>query len=171
MLKIPVTEKDQTFGNAAAPLQLVEFGDYECPYCGAAYPVIKKLQHYFGKQLLFVFRNFPLVDMHPDAYPAAQVAEASGLQNKFWPVHDMIYENQQALSINQLFNYAGKAGVNREQLVVEMNAEEVTDKIEMDIEGGARSGVNGTPSFFINGRRYDGDYDFESMKEFMAALL
>ena len=171
MLKFPISAQDQKQGNENAILQLVEFGDYECPHCGTAYPIIKELQKNFGNKLLFVFRNFPLVDMHPNAYPAAQVAEAAGLQHKFWPVHDIIFENQQSLSISRLLKYAEKAGVNIEQLVVQMNAQKIVDKIEMDMEGGARSGVNGTPTFFINGKRYDGDYDFESMKSFLSSLL
>lgn len=97
-LHIPVSEKDQREGNIKAPLVLVEYGDYECPHCGAAYPIIKKLQKLFGDKLLFVFRNFPLAESHPHALTAAYVAEAAGLQNKFWPVHDLIFENKHNLS-------------------------------------------------------------------------
>ena len=171
MLRIPVNTHDQKQGNMNASLQLVEFGDYECPHCGAAHPVVKELQRYFGNGLLFVFRNFPLSGIHPIAYPAAQVAEAAGLQHKFWPVHDMIFENQQDLSIQNLFRYADVKTVNREQLIVQMNSQKIIEKIEMDIESGARSGVNGTPTFFINGKRYDGDYEFETMRDFLAGLL
>src|SRR5205809_412623 len=97
-LHIPVNEGDQKQGSMDAPLVLVEYGDYECPHCGAAYPVVKQLQSHFGRDMLFVFRNFPLAEIHPHALSAAYVAEAAGLQRKFWKLHDMIYENQSNLS-------------------------------------------------------------------------
>lgn len=163
-LHIPVSEKDQREGNINAPLVLLEYGDYECPHCGAAYPVIKKLQRHFGDQLLFVFRNFPLSEIHPHALTAAYVAEAAGLQHKFWPVHDLIFENQQNLSTQQLLNYAEAAGADLEKLGKDVVSKEIIDKVEKDMEGGARSGVNGTPTFFINGKRYDGYYEYEDIK-------
>src|SRR5882757_3318601 len=97
-LKPAVNERDHAEGNAGAPIVLVEFGDYQCPYCGAAYPVIKKIQQTFGDQVRFVFRNFPLSEIHPDAMQAAIASEAAALQNKFWQMHDIIFENQSALS-------------------------------------------------------------------------
>jgi protein-disulfide isomerase len=170
-LHIPVSEKDQREGNLRAPLVLVEYGDYECPHCGAAYPIIKKLQRHFGDKLLFVFRNFPLAESHPHALTAAYVAEAAGLQNKFWPVHDLIFENQQNLSTQQLLKYAAAAGTDLDKLGGDIVSKEIINKVEEDMEGGARSGVNGTPTFFINGKRYDGYYEFESLIAALEKLL
>ena len=170
-LKNAVSERDQKEGNESAFLTLVEYGDYECPHCGAAYPVIKKLQTHFKNDLLFVFRNFPLAEMHPFAMSAAVVAEASGLQKKFWPVHDMIFENQELLSTQQLLEWAEEAGADLHKLEKDMRSEIVTSKVEADFEGGIRSGVNGTPSFFINEQRYDGDYSFEHMKNALEKIL
>src|SRR3954471_6549289 len=104
-LHLPVNENDQKQGNLNAPLVMVEYGDYECPHCGAAYPIVKKLQKHFNDRLLFVFRNFPLTEMHPHALAAARVAEAAALQKKFWQTHDLIFENQQNLSSYQLLSY------------------------------------------------------------------
>jgi protein-disulfide isomerase len=163
-LKIPVSERDQQQGNKKAPIILVEYGDYECPYCGQAYPVIKQLQQHFKDNLLFVFRNFPLAEIHPHAQTAAQVAEASGLQGRFWPVHDLIFENQEDLSHRQLAAYARSAGVDLEKLSMDMNTRNILNKIEQDMDGGIRSGVNGTPTFFINGSRHDADHTFNALK-------
>ncbi len=171
LLHVPVNTNDQKQGNDSAPLTLVEYGDYECPHCGHAYPVIKMLQRHFGDRLQFVYRNFPLTEMHPHALPAAQVAESAGLQNKFWPVHDLIFEHQENLSTPNLINHARTAGTDVTQLKRDMESNNVMLKVEDDIEGGARSGVNGTPTFFINGNRYDGSYDFESLKDTLEQTL
>lgn len=163
-LKIPVTDSDQQQGNREARVVLVEYGDYECPHCGAAHPVVKKLQHYYGRDMLFVFRNFPLAEMHPHAMAAAAVAEASALQDKFWPVHDLIFENQENLYRDELLGYAYAAGVETEKLLRDIQSAGIKTKIEKDREGGLWSGVNGTPTFFINGRRHDGEYEFHALK-------
>jgi protein-disulfide isomerase len=113
---IPVGASDHTQGNPQAPITLLEYGDYECPYCGAAYPILKKLQAHYGDKLRFVFRNFPLSDVHPHAMMAAYTAEGSALQGKFWEVHDLIYEHQKSLSEQVLLNLAKSAGVNVFQL-------------------------------------------------------
>ena len=170
-LHVAVNDNDQKQGNANAPLVLVEYGDYECPHCGAAYPIIKKLQRHFDDRLLFVFRNFPLAEMHPHALAAAQVAEAAALQGKFWPMHDRIFENQNSLSSQQLLNLAHATGANLEQLVKDMRTEKIREKVENDMEGGIRSGVNGTPTFFINGKRYDGYYEYELLKDALGGQL
>ena len=170
-LKNAVSERDQKEGNESAILTLVEYGDYQCPHCGAAFPVIKKLQSHFKNDLLFVFRNFPLAEMHPFAMSAAVVAEACGLQNKFWPVHDVIFKYQHQLSTQQLLKWAEEAGVDLNKLEKDMRSDIVTSKVESDFEGGIRSGVNGTPSFFINEQRYDGDYSFEHMKNALDNIL
>jgi protein-disulfide isomerase len=166
-----VNDKDQKQGNAHAPLVFVEYGDYECPHCGAAYPIVKQLQHHFGDNLLFVFRNFPLAEIHPHALEAAYVAEASGLQNKFWELHDSIFENQDSLSAKNLLSLAEQAGVDIKKLAKDIKSEQIMDKVENDMEGGARSGVNGTPTFFINGKRYEGYYEYETLRDELQKLL
>src|SRR5579863_10128481 len=97
-LRLPFSEKDHYQGDLKAPLELVEYGDYQCPYCGRAYPIIKRIQSRLGKDLRFVFRNFPLTDAHPQAYTAALAAEAAGRQDAFWKMHDLLYEKQQSMS-------------------------------------------------------------------------
>lgn len=170
-LRTPVNEKDHKQGEVIAPLILLEYGDYECPHCAATHPVVKKLQAHFGPQLLFVFRNFPLSEMHPLALPAAYVAEASALQDKFWPVHDLIFENQDLLSTAQLLDWARTAGANMPKLEKDIRSQAILDKVENDFEGGMRSGVNGTPGFFINENRYDGDYVYEHLKKALETIL
>lgn len=155
-LKPPVTSKDHIQGDDSAGIALVEYGDYQCPHCGAAYPLIKKIQSRFGNQVRFVFRNFPLSDAHPFALAAAVGAEAAALQGKFWEMHDAIFENQHLLSETGLFTMAGTAGLDLEQFRNDIQKEELTQKVEADFESGIRSGVNGTPSFFINGTKFNG---------------
>jgi protein-disulfide isomerase len=155
-LKPEIGPADQTQGNEQAAIKLVEYGDYQCPYCADAYPVIKEIQSTFGDQILFVFRNFPLQESHRYANIAAQAAEAAGKQGKFWEMHDAIYENQQQLNDDYLDSLAEKLGLDMEQFEWDLNSEEITNKVEDDFESGVRSGVNGTPSFFINGTKFDG---------------
>ena len=155
-LKPPVNSKDHIAGAASAGIELVEYGDYQCPHCGAAYPVIKDIQRKFGEQVRFVFRNFPLSDAHPFAFPAAVAAEAAALQGKFWEMHDVIFENQRLLSDAGLFKMASTAGLDLEQFRNDIQKNELAEKVDADFESGVRSGVNGTPSFFINGKKFDG---------------
>jgi len=168
---IKLNEADQYQGNKNASIVLLEYGDYECPHCGAAYPIIKKLQRHFDKELLFVFRNFPLAEMHPYAYEAACAAEAVGIQGKFWPMHDLIFENQQTLSSRQLLNLGRVISADIDQMIIDMKSEFIRNKVEYDLESGIRNGVNGTPTFFVNGTRFDGYHDFESMKHAMNEFL
>jgi len=170
-LHVAVNEHDQRQGNINAPLVLVEYGDYECPHCGAAYPVVKQLQKDFGGRLLFVFRNFPLSEMHPHAVAAARVAEAAALQKKFWEAHDSIFEHQEDLSSYSLLRYAKAAGTDVKKLVTDMNSDRIINKVDSDIESGVRSGVNGTPTFFINGQRHDSYYDYDVLKSALERKL
>jgi len=165
MLTQPVTERDHAEGPADAPLTLVEYGDYQCPYCGAAYPVVKRLQKKLGKKLRFVFRNFPLTQAHPYALVAAEAAEAAALLGKFWPMHDMIYEHQPDLHPDTLAAWALQLGLKDEQLQEAIQRPEIDKRIKEDRQSGIRSGVNGTPTFYINGVRYDGAPDYASMLE------
>ena len=155
-LKPEIGIADQKEGNEQAAIKIVEYGDYQCPHCGRAYPIIKEIQSTFGDQILFVFRNFPLQESHRYATIAAQAAEAAGKQGKFWEMHDAIFENQQQLSEEYLDSLAEKLGLDMDQFEQDLNSEEISDKVEDDFESGVRSGVNGTPSFFVNGEKFDG---------------
>ena len=169
-LRIPISKLDHPFGPANAPLILIEYGDYQCPSCGRAYSVIQHLQKTLKDDLRFVFRNFPLAVQHPFAMAAAQAAEAAGLQGKFWEMHDMLYENQDALDPEGLFEYASALRLDLEKFTRDMASPEVEERIAHDLYGGARSGVNGTPGFFINGFRYDGDWSFSALLTVLTAL-
>lgn len=163
-LAVPVSNTDHVRGNRNAPLTLLEYGDYECPYCREAFPVVKRIEKRLGKELLFVFRNFPMSQVHPRALPAALAAEAAGAQEKFWEMHDLLYEHQEALSDTDLFRYARSLKLDIKRFGEDMESPQIQNRIRADFLGGARSGVNGTPTFFINGIRHDGDYDFGSLE-------
>jgi protein-disulfide isomerase len=166
-LKPPVGPHDHVQGPPDAPITLVEYGDYECPHCGRAYPIIKSLQEALGDGLRFVFRNFPLSQAHPHAVPAAHAAEAAGLQGRFWEMHDLLFENQESLEGPHLIQYALRCGLDLDRFARDVDSEAVAAKVKADFLSGARSGVNGTPTFFVNGHRYDGSWDLRS---FLAAL-
>jgi len=160
----PVSARDHVEGRTDAPLTLVEYGDYQCPYCGAAYPVVKRLQKASGKKLRFVFRNFPLTQAHPYAMVAAEAAEAAALQGKFWEMHDLIYENQAELEPDVLPAWVQQLGMDLEEFGTAIRRGEITKRIKEDRMSGIHSGVNGTPCFFINGTRYDGPADYEPLR-------
>ncbi len=159
----PVSERDHIFGPASAAVTLVEYGDYECPYCGEAYPIVKALLQRFRNRLCYVFRHFPLANAHPHAQHAAEAAEAAGAQGKFWEMHDSLYENQEALEDEDFIRYATKLGLDVTRFTREMSQHHYAARVREDFLAGVRSGVNGTPSFFINGVRHDGSYDFDSL--------
>jgi protein-disulfide isomerase len=163
----PVSARDHAEGTADAPLTLVEYGDYQCPYCGAAYPVVKRLQKTLGKKLRFVFRNFPLTQAHPYALIAAEAAEGAALQGKFWEMHDLLYEQQDVLEPDIIPTWAERLGLDLEKLGNDISQGDVEELIKEDRQSGIRSGVNGTPTFFINGTRFDGLPDYGSL---LAAL-
>jgi protein-disulfide isomerase len=160
-LKVAVGPTDHIQGPADAPVTLVEYGDYECPYCGRAYTIVKALQK--RKRLRFVFRNFPLREMHPNAEAAAETAEFAAAQNQFWEMHDLIYENQQDLSDQLLSDLAKRLKLDAKGLANALKSGEFTDRVQKDFSGGVRSGVNGTPTFFINGQRHDADFELETL--------
>jgi protein-disulfide isomerase len=164
-LKVPVGKDDHIQGDANAPVVLVEYGDYECPHCGHAYPIVKRIQKHFGKQMAFVFRNFPLNEIHPNAESAAETAEFAGAGGKFWEMHDAIFENQRSLGPEMLMSLAQKMGLDPQGLEGALEEGAFTQRVKSDFLGGVRSGVNGTPTFFINGERYNGSYDFEGISE------
>jgi len=156
-LKPEVDSRDHVQGSADASIEIVEYGDYQCPHCGSAYPVIKEVQKKFGSQIRFVFRNFPLSESHEFAMPASIASEAAALQDKFWEMHDIIFENQASLSDEGLFKMADEAGLDINQFKEDIQKQELEEKVESDFESGIRSSVNGTPSFFVNGTKFDGD--------------
>jgi protein-disulfide isomerase len=162
-LSPPVSPRDHAQGPADAPVTLVEYGDFECPHCGRAYPIIETVQKHFGKRLRFVFRNFPIGTIHPHAQKAAEAAEAAGAQGKFWEMHDTLFQHQQALDDVHLAKHADALKLDRARFDREMAAGAYTARVREDFLSGVRSGVNGTPTLFINGLRYDGSWNPESL--------
>ena len=159
----PVSQRDHIAGPASAAVTLVEYSNYECPYCGEAYPIVKALQQRLGKRLRFVFRNFPLVNAHPHAQHAAEAAKPAGAQGKFSEMHDSLYENQAALGDKDLIGYATELSLDAKRFARELAEHHYAARVREDFLTGVRSGVIGTPSFFINGQRHDGAYDLESL--------
>ena len=157
-LALPVGDRDHAQGPANAPVTLVEYGDYECPYCGQAYPIVKAVQKTLGSRLRFVFRNSPLSEAHPNASNAAEAAEAAGAQGKFWEMHDALFEHQDALRLPDLVALATGLGLDSDRLAAELNSHAHAARVREDFMSGVRSGVNGTPTFFINGQRHDGSW-------------
>ena len=164
----PVGERDHIAGPDAAPVTLVEYGDYECPYCGMAYPIVKSMQRAMGEQLRFVFRNFPLRDSHPHADHAAEAAEAAATVGKFWEMHDLLYENQEQLDDRNLLRYGQQVGLDAESLARDLDEGTYAKRVREDFRSGVVSGVNGTPTFFVNGERYDGGWN--DQQRFLRAL-
>jgi Na+:H+ antiporter, NhaA family len=144
--------RDHVRGRADAPVTLVEYADFQCPYCGDAYPVVHELLERFGDQLRFVFRHMPLADLHPRAQVAAEAAEAAGAQGRFWEMHDHLFEHQLELADEDLLDHAEAIGVaDRERFAAELSDGVHARRVESDLQSGARSGVPSTPRFFING--------------------
>ena len=166
-----VSNVDHIFGNSTAAIELVEYGDYECPHCGRAYPIVKEIKRQLGKDLKFVFRNFPLSKIHPNAFNAAVATEAADLQGKFWEMHDIIFENQRALDIESILSYASGAGMDMDRFRKDIGQESLAEKVEHDFESGLRSGVNATPTFFINGKKYEGDWSGDKLIEYLKEIL
>jgi protein-disulfide isomerase len=146
-----------------APLTLVEYGDYECPYCGRAHPVVQAVQRRLGPRLLFAFRHFPLTEMHPHAESAAEMAEAAATHGRFWPMHDLLYRNQDALEDRDLVGYAAHLGIDPNWAAQALRSHAFADRVHADFMSGVRSGVNGTPTFFVNGVRHDDDWSAASL--------
>ncbi len=171
VLSIPVGHDDHASGPLDAKLTVVEYGDYQCPYCGQAHPIVEKLRATFAESMRFVFRNLPLADVHPDAEAAAEVAEAVALQGKFWEIHDTLYENQRNLSESALRRYIEEVGADVDEAQKVIAEGGPRDRVDADFEGAIRSGANGTPTFFVNGVRYDGSWQYEPFFEFLTNEL
>jgi protein-disulfide isomerase len=163
VLAVPVIERDHIQGPARAPATLVEYGDFECPHCGRAYPIVKAVQGLLGRRMRFVYRHFPLTQVHAHAEHAAEVSEAAGAQGKFWEMHDLLFERQDALEDEDLISYAEELGLDAARVAVELARHLHQPKVRADFLGGVRSGVNGTPTFFINGVRHDESWDVETL--------
>ena len=155
-LRLPYPERDHIQGTIDAPIALLEYGDYECPFCGEAQPIVKEIQRRLGDDLCFAFRHFPLANVHPHAEHAAEAAEACGAQGAFWPMHEILFANQDTLDDESLAQYAAALGLDETRVLQEVISNAHADRIREDFRSGVRAGVNGTPCFFINGQRYDG---------------
>lgn len=162
-LQVPVGPRDHILGPDSAPATMVEYGDFECPYCGMAHPIVKELIDRLGPQMRFVFRHFPLIQVHPHAEIAAEAAEAAGAQGKFWEMHDMLFENQDALDPDDLIGYAVELGLDQPRFISELASHVHAPRVLEDLTSGARSGVQGTPTFFINGEKHEGDFEYETL--------
>ena len=156
-LALPVTERDHTLGAPNAPVTLVEYGDFECPFCGMAYIDLKHIRGRMGDQLRFVYRHFPRPE-HPHARHAAEAAECAAAQgeDRFWAMHDLLFEHQQVLDDEHLARYAVQIGLDMQRFEHDMAQHTHLERVHQDLEGGVRSDVHGTPTFFINGQRYQG---------------
>jgi protein-disulfide isomerase len=161
----PVTELDHRRGSLDAPSILVEFGDYECPDTAAVHPVVEQLLAEAGDQLCFVYRHFPLKDIHRNAELAAEAAEAAASQGRFWEMHDALLENSPALDMADLVSYSRDLDLDEGRFRAELRAHLYVSRVQLHIESGLQTGVKGTPTFFINGVHYRGSYDIESMLE------
>jgi protein-disulfide isomerase len=162
-LTVPVGPDDWSDGPADAPVTFVEYGDFECPHCGRMEPVLQELRRQAGAGMRFIYRHFPTTGSHPHAEAAAEAAEAAGMQGAFWPMHDTLFANQDALAAPDLVNYAAGLGLNAEAVAADLANRVYEPNVRDDFMSGVRSGVSGTPTFFINGARYDGDYDLGAL--------
>jgi protein-disulfide isomerase len=171
VLRVPVTGDDHAEGSPTAPVTLVEYGDYECPHCGHAYPIVKEVQKQLGAQLRFVYRNFPLREAHPHAQHAAEAAEAAAAQGRFWEMHDLLFERQRALDDAHLVEYARSLGLDEARFSAALAGHEFASRVRHDFMGGVRSGVNGTPTFFINGVRHDDSWDVVTLVRAVRAAI
>jgi protein-disulfide isomerase len=158
---------DHFQGPANGVWEWIEYGDYQCPQCGGANPIVKRVLRELNGMVKFAFRNFPQIRRHPDALNAAKAAGAAGLQGRFWPMHDLLYENQDYLDFDSLMQYAAEVRIDVNRFARDFRSPKVERKILGDFESGVRSGVIGTPAFFINGSRYQGDGSFGSLMRFM----
>src|ERR1700676_3967697 len=167
----PVTPEDHIQGPEDAEVTLVEYGDYECPHCGSAYPIVMRVQKHFGKRLRFVYRNFPLSEIHPHAESAAETAEFAGAHGKFWEMHDLLFENQERLGERLYSELAQEMKLSPQELGQALEEGKYKSRVRDDFSGGVRSGVNGTPTFFINGKRHNGPFDFDTLVRAIEAAM
>lgn len=159
----PVNESDHRIGPDDAPVTLVEYGDFECPHCGRAYPIVEEARRIMGSRMRFVFRHFPLSEIHPNAEHAAEAAESAAAQDAFWEMHHVLFENQDALDDAHLIGYAKALGLDAKRVATDLAEGTYEKKVREHFRSGVKSGVNGTPTFFINGVRFDAPWDLPSL--------
>jgi protein-disulfide isomerase len=166
-LRSAITDQDHIQGDPEAPLTLLEYGDFQCPHCLNAHKIVKRLTIHFGPTLRFVYRNFPLIEIHPMAEPAAEAAEFAAAVDraKYWPMHDAIFAHQSRLSLKLLAAEAGNLGLDSSEAIVAIEEQRFTKRIQHDFETGEEAGVHGTPTFFINGKRYEGSWEYEELMQ------
>lgn len=170
-LAIPVDAVDHALGPGHAPVTLVEYGDFECPNCKQAAPAVKLLLQRFAGQLRLVYRHFPLEEVHPNALHAALAAESAGTQGKFWQMHDLLFDNQAHLKLRHLHSFAERLELDMERYGVDMDGQVYLQRVREHIDGGVRSGVRATPTFFVNGAIADVSYGFQSIIRAIEAVL
>jgi protein-disulfide isomerase len=170
-LTVPVQAADHVIGADHAPVTIVEYGDFECPNCKQAAPAVKLLLERFASRIRFVFRHFPLEEVHPHALAAAEAAECAGGQGKFWEMHDLLFENQGHLKLNQLQGYAERLELDMARYIGEMDDHVYLQRIREHMEGARRSGVRGTPAFFVNGHIQDVSFGIRSLFDAVEAAV
>jgi protein-disulfide isomerase len=163
VLTVPITGRDHIRGPETASVTLLEYGDYQCPFCGAAHLVLKQLFQIAGDELRFAFRHFPLTQIHPLAQQAAEAAEAAAQQGRFWEMHEQLFEHQDRLGARDLLGYAEAIGLDIDRFLADLEGHVHAARVREDFVSGVRSGVNGTPTFFVNGVRHNGGYDLASL--------
>ena len=166
-----ITSTDHVQGTSDAVITLVEYADYQCPYCRDAFYIVKELQKKLGNCLKVVFRNYPLQDLHAHALNAAVASETAAIQNKFWEMHDMLFENQRQLQDSALIRYAEEIGLDMEKFKNDFGSNPTIEKVKQDIDFGNKAGVEGTPTFFVNGVYFDGNWQNEEFLEYLESLV
>jgi protein-disulfide isomerase len=159
----PLDERVDHVRGEAGPPVILEYGDYECPFCGAAHAVLKQLLEIMGDEVRLAFRNFPLAEIHPRAQLAAEAAESAALQGRFWEMHDMLFEHQDRLDVQDVIGYAAALRLDLQRFGTDLSQHTCAPRVREDFLSGIRSGVNGTPTFFVNGVRHNGSYDLGSL--------
>jgi protein-disulfide isomerase len=170
-LTVPLSGRDHVLGTSAAAVTLLEYGDYECPFCAAAHPTVKHVLQLLAGDILFAYRHFPLTQIHPHAQQAAEAAEAAGAQGRFWEMHDLLFAHQDRLAVRDLVGYASALGLDVARFTSELQIGAYTARVREDFLSGARSGVNGTPTFFVNGIRHNGGFDPDSLLDAIGTAL
>jgi protein-disulfide isomerase len=167
----PITSEDHAQGEPDATVTLVQYGDYECPYTRLSRHAVLQLQREFPESLRFVFRHFPLEEIHPHARAAAMAAESAGAQTDFWKMHGYLFEHQKQLEDADLERYALELGLDVDRFERERRSPEIGRRIDRDVDTGERSGVEATPTFYVNGIRHEGGYDLESLRPAIATSM
>jgi protein-disulfide isomerase len=170
-LAVPVNAADHVLGGEHAPVTVVEYGDFECPNCRQAAPAVKLILEHFPGKVRLVWRHFPLEGVHPHALNAALAAEAAGAQGRFWPMHDVLFENQAHLKTNHLRGYARRLELDAARFEADMEEQVYLQRVREQVEGGEKSGARGTPTFFVNGSIQDVSFGLQALRDRVARLI